>query len=54
MNGQKLLAGKFRDRSQFWIDGDANICEDNGFVASNEIKIQNGEIIESACDFHGE
>ena len=54
MNGQKLLAGKSGDRSQFWLDGDANICEDNGFVATHEIKIQNGKIIESACDFKGE
>ena len=51
MNGQKLLAGKFRDRNQFWIDGNVHICNDDA-VVSEEITIQNEEIIQSACDDH--
>ena len=52
MNGKKLLAGKFRDRNQFWIDGNVHICKDNGATVSREITIQNGEITRSACEDH--
>ena len=58
MNGKKLLAGKNRDRHQFWIDGGISVCKDNGFVVSSEIIIRNEKIVQSACgdysDWNGE
>ena len=49
MNGNKIQAGKFRDRHAFWIAGDRTECEDNGFIISQEITIQNEVITQSAC-----
>ena len=49
INGNKLKAGKFRDRYQFWIDSDEIVCNNNGFVSSAEVVIKNGVISKSAC-----
>ena len=49
MNGNKIQAGKFRDRQAFWIAGDRTECKDNGFIITPEITIQNEVITQSAC-----
>ena len=51
MNGKKILAGKSRDQFAFWIDKNVIVCKDD-VVVSEEITIQNEEIIQSACDDH--
>ena len=48
INGNQLLVGKNDDLQSFWIDGDANDCQDN-FLSSTQITIQNGQVSDSAC-----
>ena len=49
MNGKKIQAGKFRNRNQFWIDGDSFGCDDDGWTASPKVIIQNEAIIKDTC-----
>ena len=60
MNGQQILVGEHEDQAAFWIENDRNGCtrtdrslaitQTMGQVMSTQnIKIQNGEVIESEC-----
>ena len=55
MNGEQILVGENDDQAAFWIENDRNGCtrtERNLFgqvMSTQNIKIQNGEVIESEC-----
>ena len=48
INKKQLLVGESNNLESFWIDSDQNYCMDD-FMSSSLIKIQNGQIISSAC-----
>ena len=48
INKKQLLVGPSNNLESFWIDSDQNYCMDD-FMSSSLIKIQNGQIISSAC-----
>ena len=48
VNGQQLMVGRQNDKSEFWIDGDTNVCNDNN-MSTPQISIKNGTVYSSAC-----
>ena len=48
INNEILLLGKNKSKSEFWIDGDQNVCTDT-VVAASEISIRNGDVYSSPC-----
>ena len=48
INDEILLLGKNKSKSEFWIDGDQNVCTDTDLAAS-EISIRNGDVYSSPC-----
>ena len=45
VNGEKILTGRNKDSELFWLDKDNQRCDDNSFMSTTEISIQNGEIM---------